>query len=342
MRVWFNHWFSTAYRLIEEIKNGCEQNNIPVEIIGSNRLDICVYKEVCDEFYIEPDINISKENYAKWCLNFCREHKIDVFMPRREREEISKYMDDFNKLNVKIVTDKNTELLELLEDKFETAKFFEKHNICKTPKIIIVNNVDEFKNAYAVLKEEFPNDRICIKYNKDEGATSFRVIDDIIDDISSLKTGVGLKISYNQAISMLGSVDNFDDLIVMPYLKGPEISIDSLMTKNGFIGLTRQKVGSRCTKVEFNQKFYDISKKFAEISKLTMPYNLQLRYHNNEWYLLEVNTRMAGGTFKSCMTGINIPYIALCELLDIPFTIPEIKEVKEIIVNEIETPIIVK
>ena len=84
------------------------------------------------------------------------------------------------------------------------------------------------------------------------------------------------------------------------------------------------------------------SKKFAEITKITMPYNMQLRYHKNKWYLLEVNTRMAGGTYKSCMTGINIPFIALCELLDIPCEFPNIKKVKKILVSDIETPIIIK
>ena len=342
MRIWFNHWFSTAYRVIEDIQKGCQENNIDIEIIGSNRLDVCVYKTICNEFYIEPDVDISAKDYVNWCLDFCKCHNIDVFIPRREREEISKYLSEFNKLNVKVMVDKNTELLNLLEDKFKTVEFFKKNDICKVPDIIIVNNVEEFKSAYKTLKNKYPQDRICIKYNKDEGATSFRVIDDKVDNITSLRTGTGLKISYNHAVEMLGSVSNFDDLIVMIYLDGPEVSIDSLMTKNGFIGLSRQKVGSRTTKIEYNKSFYEISKKFAEITKITMPYNMQLRYHKNKWYLLEVNTRMAGGTYKSCMTGINIPFIALCELLDIPCEFPNIKKIKKILVSDIETPIIIK
>ena len=44
MRIWFNHWFSTAYRLMEFIKQGCESNNISIELIGSNRREECVYR----------------------------------------------------------------------------------------------------------------------------------------------------------------------------------------------------------------------------------------------------------------------------------------------------------
>lgn len=341
MRIWFNHWFSTAFRLMELLKEGCSSNNIDIDIIGTNKIDLCVYKTYCDEFYIEP-IDISDKDYITWCVDFCKEHNINVFIPRRNREVISKYLSEFDNIGVKVMTDRNFELLELLEDKFATAKLFEENNICKVPKMFIVNNVKDFEKAYSKLKEIYPNDRLCIKYNKDEGATSFRVIDDVIDSIQSLKTGIGLKISYSQAISMLGSVESFDDLLVMPYLKGPEISIDSLMTKHGFVGLSRYKVGTRSTQVEYNPEFYEISKKFAEVSGLQMPYNVQLRHHNNEWYLLEVNTRMAGGTYKSCLTGVNFPYLALCELLDIPFEVPNVSEVQGMLVSEIETPVILK
>lgn len=339
MRIWFNHWFSTAFRLMELLKDGCNKNNISIDIIGTNKVDICVYKTYCDEFYSEP-VDISDTEYVDWCLDFCKEHKIDVFIPRRNREIISKYLVEFDNIGVKVMTDRNFELLELLEDKFATAKLFEEHNICKVPKLFIVNTVEEFEKAFTELATLYPNDRICIKYNKDEGATSFRVIDNVIDDIKSLRTGIGLKMSYSQVISMLSSVEKFDDLLVMPYLKGPEISVDSLMTKNGFVGLSRYKVGSRSTQVEYNPEFYEISKKFAEVTGLQMPYNVQLRHHNKEWYLLEVNTRMAGGTHKSCLTGVNIPYLALCELLDIPFEMPDVKNVKSMLISEIETPII--
>lgn len=341
MRIWFNHWFSTAYRLMELLKQGCESDNISIELIGSNRKEACVYRTICDEFYIEP-INISNENYVQWCIDFCKDHKIDVFIPRRERVDITKNLSKFEEIGTKVMVDDNFSLLSLLDDKFATAEFFKKNNICKVPTMYIVNTVGEFEVAYKRLKEIEPNNRVCIKYNYDEGATSFRVIDDVVDDIHSLRTGVGLKVSYSKILTILGSVSHFDDLIVMPYLEGPEISVDSLMTSKGFIGLSRCKVGTRGTLVEYNKDFYEISKKFAEQSGLKMPYNVQLRHHNNEWYLLEVNTRMAGGTHKSCMTGVNIPYIALCELMDINFKMPVIDKIEKLYVSEIETPIILE
>lgn len=334
-RVWFNHWFSTAYRLMELIKQ--EDNSI--DLIGSSRVKNAIYKTICEEFYEEP-IDISDEMYNNWCIDFCRKHSINVFVPRRGRTIICKNLKRYDEIGVKVLIDDNPHLLNMLDNKVKTAEFFKKHNICSVPEMYVVNTVSEFEIAYRKVKDKCPNDRVCIKYNNDEGAVSFRVIDNVVNSIKSLRSGIGLKLSYESVISMLSERDSFDDLIVMPYLNGLELSIDSLMTHKGFIGLTRCKVGTRGTEVYYDDELYKISKKFAEISGIKMPYNLQVRWHNDRMYLLEVNARMAGGTHKSCLTGINIPYIAYCELVGKDFDLPYIKTVKRLLVSEIETPII--
>ena len=335
MRIWFNHWFSTAYRLMELLKQG----DSSIEIIASSRTEHAVYQKMAEEFYVEPT-EISDADYVDWCIEFCKEHKIDVLFPRRCRVAISENLHRFDEIGVKVLVDRNVELMDLLEDKKKTADLFFKHQICKVPTMFIVNNVKQFKNAYDLLKQKYVDDRICIKYCRDEGATSFRVIDDVVDNISVLRIGNGAKITYEKVCEMLASVEQFDDLIVMPYLKGPEVSIDSLNTNKGFIGISRYKVGTRSTAVEYNETLYNISKKFAEVTGIKCPYNLQLRYHNDELYLLEVNTRMAGGSHKSFMTGINIPYIALCDLVGKDFDLPNVKDIKSLTISEIETPII--
>lgn len=337
MRVWFNHWFSTVYRFMELLKDADKD----IVIIGSSRSEYAVYQTICDEFYTEP-LNISENEYVDWCLDFCKKHLIDVFIPRRGRVELSVRLSEFNDIGVKVLMDDNPTLIHKLDDKFETAKIFKEHNICKVPQMYCVNTFKDFEKAYKKIKESNPEDRVCIKYSKDEGAVSFRVIDDVVDTIASLRLGEGLKLSYQRISNMLQEKDIFEDLIVMPFLKGPEISVDSLMTHKGFIGICRQKVGTRGTLVEYDEDIYNISKKFAEITGLKMPYNLQLRYHNDELYLLEVNTRMAGGTYKSCMTGINIPYIAYCELLGKNFELPNVSNIKSMLISQIETPIILK
>ena len=335
MRIYFNHWFSQAYNLINAIK----AEDPSVYIIGTNERDTAVYQFVCDEFYVEPHFD-NEDEYAMWCLNFCKEHNIDVFAPRRNRVAIAKHYNEYIGAGIKLMVDNNSELMALLEDKVKTAQLFEKHNICKVPELLVATNIDEFKKHYAYLKEKYPKERVCFKYVEDEGATSFRVIDDIADDIKVLKTGAGMKISYDKAVEILGSVDSFDPLILMIYLKGPEISVDSLMTNKGFIGCSRTKIGTRGTVIDPHSELVNISKHFAEVTGIKCPYNVQFRWHDGELYLLEVNTRMAGGTYKSCQAGLNFAYLALCDVLGKDFELPT--NTKKVIVSEIETPVLLK
>lgn len=334
MRIWFNHWFSTAYHYINQIKDAFEDTCV----IGTNKKPECVYFLVCDEHYLEPEEDTL---YVDWCLNFCKEHKIDIFMPRRQREEIAKRIGEFEAIGVKVMVETNCELVETLKDKIKTAQLFKELDInINIPEMLVATNVLEFKGNYVYLKKKYPHDRVCFKYAVDEGAVSFRVIDDSMEDISSLRKGIGHKMSYQKAVEMFSQAKTFDPIIMMIYLDGIEISIDSLMTSKGFIGCARYKLGTRGSVVDTTSPLIDISKEFAEKTGIKHPYNLQVRYHNNTPYLLEVNTRLAGGTYKDSFTGMNFAYFAICDLIGKDFKIPE--EKTKLIVSQIETPLLIR
>ena len=52
VKLWFNHWFSTARNIIELIR----ENNPNLYVIGTNENPYSVIKGVCDEWYQEPTL----------------------------------------------------------------------------------------------------------------------------------------------------------------------------------------------------------------------------------------------------------------------------------------------
>lgn len=332
MRIWFNHWFSTAYNLVKQLKEA----DSTITIICSSHKEFMPYKLLADEWYNEPQ---KDENYANWCLNFCKEHNIDVFIPRTGRVEITKSYKEFEKIGVKVMIDDNFSLMETLDDKVKTMELCKKHNICNIPEVCVVTNIKEFKEKYNYLKSKYHDNNICMKYVKDEGGVSFRVIREGFYDIDSLKNYQGSLITYDKAIEILKSVKSFKPLILMVYMTGVEVSIDSLMTSKGFIGCARYKESSKITKINIDSPLIEVSKKFAEITGIKRPYNMQFMYHNDTAYLLEVNTRMAGGTYKSGLAGINFPYLAYLDLVGLDFKLPV--NVKNITLTTMETPLLV-
>lgn len=100
VRVWFNHWFSTSYQLIQLMKQDSENE---IYVIGSNRVFSSVIQDACDEWYEEPPLD--GDEYIDYCIEFCKKHEVQVFVPRRKMVDISKNMVRFTQTGVKVMAD---------------------------------------------------------------------------------------------------------------------------------------------------------------------------------------------------------------------------------------------
>ncbi len=307
-KVWFNHWFSTVYGLIELIK---QDKNEQIYVIGSNRVENSVIQAVCDEWYSEPDID--GEEYINFCLDFCKEHKVDVFIPRRKMTEISQNIRRFNDIGVKVMVDEY-ETIAALNDKIKSYKLLSGCEGVNIPEYKLVSNVEEFRTAYAELRKT--NDIVCMKFVQDEGALSFRRISEKKRGFDSLRRYQGSEIFYDDLIQMLSEQESFPPIMVMSYLSGNEISIDCLDTEGGLIAVPRVKSSGRHEYVDFENENMPTAIEIMKKLKLRYPCNIQFRYKDGVPYFLEVNTRMSGGLQMSCLAaGVNIPNIALNKLL---------------------------
>ena len=333
VRVWFNHWFSTSYGLIELMK---KDESEEVYVIATNKQMDSVIQKVCDEWYRESNAN--GDEYIEYCLEFCKEHKIDVFVPRHNMVDISKNLHLFEKIGVKVMVDKYS-TIKLLNDKAASYEYLRDcEGIC-IPKYYMVNNASEFENAYADLRKEF--DQVCVKFVKDEGAMSYRRIVDSVDRFKRLRIYPGAEALYEDYLGTLREVDKFDDLMVMPYLPGNEVSVDCLKTEKGLIAIPRFKGTSRHEEVKYDDRIMQITKSIMNKIDLEYPCNVQFKYKDDTPYLLEINTRMSGGLQMTCLAAdINIPNIALNKLLG--RNIDWHYEEKNTVVSYIEIPKIIR
>ncbi|MDE6701583.1 MAG: ATP-grasp domain-containing protein [Acetatifactor sp.] len=332
IRVWFNHWFSTSYRLIELMK---ENEGEQVWVVGTNKQYNSVIRNVCDEWYDEPVTD--GDAYVEDCVRFCQEHKIDVFVPRRKMLEISRNMDRFHEIGVKVMAEDYSRF-KLLADKARTYELFQAQEGLAIPEYRIVNTAEEFEHAYLELKSKYS--QICAKFVFDEGGLSFRKISEETDPSHLLKMYVENSVPVNLYLEWLRATEPFDSLMVMPYLSGKEISVDCLSTPSGLIAIPRYKDAVRHEEIIYDDRILTMVNCIMETTGLEFPCNIQFKLEEEEPYLLEINTRMSGGLQMSCLaTGVNIPNIALNKLLgkDIPWSF----ERENRIVSYVELPQII-
>lgn len=331
VRIWLNHWFSTAYSIITLIK----ENESDFYIIGSNESLHAAYRQICDEWYVEPVLKDDK--YIEYCLTFCKEHKIDIFVPRRNMTTISRFRERFEEIGVKVMVD-DYDKVNLLNQKIESYELFRKLKIGYVPEYETVTCVADFISAYERLSAEY--EQVCFKFAHDEGGKSYRLIDNNRKGYTALFKKQNTRMTLDDVVAALSERETVAPIIVMPYLPEEEVSVDCLKTGSGVIMLPRIKDFSRVERIKYDKEILEICDDFYRKIGLEHPCNIQFKYREGTPYFLEVNTRMSGGIQMACLaSGINIPNIAVNNLLGIDKAWENSYEEKYI--SHVEIPLIV-
>lgn len=314
MRVWLNHWFSTAYYFVESLKKS------GFYVMASNKRESCVYKTNADEFYIEPD---SDDDYVEYCLSFCKEHDVEILVPRRGLSDIVRNKSSFEQLGIQVLCENDIDIVDVFDSKSKTARYFEYLNVISVPECMVVNNASEFIDAYSKLKENWSD--ICIKYDCDEGGQSFKRIKEFEPSMTRLTENYGLSYSLTHILECMKTVESFKPMVVMPYLNGVEVSVDCFGYGTNFIAVPRYKLSNRVTRFEYDKRLYNICRKLWLQTHLTVPFNVQFRYHDGELYILEVNLRLSGGSWKAQSIGVDFIGMGVKSIASVDFKFPEVR-----------------
>ena len=313
--VWMNHWFSTAVNIIDLLKKDFPD----IHLISTNEHEISVIKNVSDEWYQEPVLK--EDEYIEFCLDFCREHRVQAFLPRRGTVSISEHKDRFESSGVRVMADRY-EMVSILNNKDKAFKFFSEKKIGAVPDYFIVNKVGDFVRAYESLSKKYK--QVCFKFVRDEGGKSYRLIDNQRKGYAALFKKQTTRITMDEAIEAFSEREVFAPVMVMPFLPGDEVSVDCLNTKTGLIMLPRVKGYEKYETLRYDTEILELCERFQKEAALECPYNIQFKYLDGVPYFLEVNTRMSGGVQMGCFaSGINLPQIALRKLMgeDVDWTL---------------------
>lgn len=327
MNIYFNSCFTQTAEAIKYLK----ENKRDLKIFITNRNENTHLRGVSDYYELEPK-DLNEEEYLQFCLDFCRNNKIDIFFVRFNATELSKYKEEFDKINVKVTFVTDFDTYKLLDNKVETYKAIKNDNIVSIPPYGIATNYDEYIQLYDLIKKS--GFTVCVKPIDGVGGIGFKRIKEDITAYDELTYGSFTSMSKERADFMFKSKGEFEPLMVLGYLEGDEYSIDCL-AKDGVLidAIPRVKISSYSQLITPKEELIEIAKKFTKKFNLSNIYNIQVKYHKGEIYLIEINTRMSGGTFKSCMSGVNI-MSKIIDILDGEKVQSQIRNMKEIKITQ--------
>ncbi len=333
IRVWYNKSFSFVYNVIQLIK---QQDSQEFRLIVSHTQPHARALLVADEAYIEPSGLVGK-TYVDWCLDFCQQHQIAVFVVGKEAQAIAQYQHLFEQIAVRLLLVADAPTLALLEDKAQFAQQLPAH-IAQLPDTVTVTSYQQFEQAYQQLRASHAC--LSIKPAISIFGLGFRKIDEQGDCLQHILKGDEYIVGLQELRHAMQQQGPFGQLLLMEFLDGDEWSVDCVADKGQlWVGIQRRKFmaqkGVPSQYIDNNLEIAMMCQQLTAHLKLSGQFNIQFRAGQNGIRLLEINARPSGGMAMACLAGVNLPYFALKALINGYDSLPQPKPKTGIYVGEV-------
>jgi hypothetical protein len=212
MRIWFNKTFSTIGAVLRNLRQSVPAGEV-ILICTHTHATAAAFLSA-DQSYLEP-AELTGQAYLEWCVDFCRQHHINLFWPGKEAALISQHHVLFQAIGVHVLSVADYDTLTLLHDK---ADFYAdlSPDVAKTMDFIAVNNRDEFDSAVAKLSEK--HEKLCVKPAVSVFGLGFRILDTQRGSITHLLKGVEYQIPMQELRQGMNNTPQFNTLLVMEHL----------------------------------------------------------------------------------------------------------------------------
>jgi carbamoyl-phosphate synthase large subunit len=298
-----------------------ENGERKIYIIGVDLSDDQLIDPLIDKFYTVPPYSDSK--YIETLLSICRREKINVLFPHISMELpiVLSRIDDFKKSGVKVAISENKSL-EVANNKYRLYEFLRSNNL-DVPDYFLVNSVNSLKSN--VLKLGYPDKPVCLKVAESSGSRGVRIIKSNISQANLFLNSkpTTLYTTLENMIDIFNDLNPIPEIIAMPYLPGPEYTVDLLADHGSVIAIAgrRNTVSQTSIAMEsITEEKLDAYKLCRNIvSLLDLDGNIGFDFMLDEKdkpVLTDLNPRITATIILYKEAGINFPYLRVKQLME--------------------------
>ena len=241
--------------------------------------------------------------YLDWVRETIAKHNIDIFIPTRRRALIAAA-----ELPCKVHLPTDIETLKLLDDKYAFAEALA-GEIYHLPTYLAQNSRD-LEQLLAAWPTEGDQPGPCVKPRQGVNGLGFwRLMD--VPPLAYIQNSERRRIRPEQYLSAVRDQEQrgpIDDIVVMPYLPGPEISFDILADHGRMLKYAaRTKLGTGHQHIVSQHPLEKVVASLVAKFMLHGIVNAQFRLaEDGNWVLLEINARPAGGVVYADQMGCRL------------------------------------
>ncbi|MEO7692234.1 MAG: ATP-grasp domain-containing protein [Sphingomonas sp.] len=260
------------------------------------------HREGPNATWIEPEG--SEDDYLSWARGMISANRIDILIPTRKRSLLAGAG-----LECRVEVPASSDILTLLDDKFAFAARLEGE--AYHLKTRLVSSADALAAAIASFAGSNPNGPApCVKPRRGVNGQGFWQLlrDGPMSHLDDPDNRMILDRLYLAAVAAAEEAGTFQELVLMEYLPGPEVSLDILAHQGALLKLAaRTKLASDVQRIQTGHFLASAASDLVGRFGLHGVINAQFRQaDDSSWKLLEINARPAGGIVYSEQVGCGL------------------------------------
>ncbi|RKJ86240.1 carbamoyl-phosphate synthase large chain [Aeromonas veronii] len=303
--IWFMEGLSSQRDIVLAVMDMRKQFGHGFKVIASHRGNRPEIISVADVSLIEPKLDSERLEFIK---NVVTEFNVVAIHTGRNCHWFEEHRQDIEYLGVSLTTGAmSLDMISLADDKVRFAHFMEQHKLPVVPSVQI-NNVTELESQIGSKIAE--GELSCIKPVVGIYGIGFWILDPSVSPMAAFNNPDNRRVHPHTYVSAMRSESSNklpEPMVMMPYLVGPERSVDMLVEQGRVIvAVSRRKEGP-LQYIEQSGEAFELAKACAELMQADGLVNVQTR-NNSEGkpLLLEINMRPSGGICYSRSCGINL------------------------------------
>jgi carbamoyl-phosphate synthase large subunit len=284
---------------------------------------------MADRHYIGP--RATDDSFSTEIQKLCRQAKIDIMfsLVTGELIKLSEMKDELLRNGTRIPISSVAALSAAIHKGtlYETLR----QQGIAVPDFVVVDSPEKLKEAIHLLG--YPNTAVCFKPTVSDGSRGFHILDAAMDlgRLMFREKPNTAYVSETDLFQVIEGRTDLPELIVMEYLPFEEYSVDLLANEGqAVIAVPRLResiAGGVTTKsvIRMERDIIDYAVKVVEHLKLNGNIGIQIRRDKHgKPKIVEINPRIQGTIVHCTAAGINMPVLAVKQVLGHPIAEEEL------------------
>lgn len=314
--IWLMEGLSSQRDIISGIKDFFKTKKQPVTVIASHRHSRNEILALADIALIEP---VEDELRLPFIAATVAQFDVRAIHIGRNSEWFESHRAKIEALGVSLTTGATgLAMLALADDKVEFADKMSAGGLPVVPSLRIENAAQLRAEIASNERLTVAKKRLCVKPVTGIYGMGFWIFDSHANSMAAFTHPDSRKVHPDIYLHALELHESFAPLVLMPYLPGPEYSVDMLVERGQVIAAVARRKEGALQYLEQSGPAYDLARSCAARMEADGLVNVQTRNNDlGEPVLLEINMRPSGGIGYTRYSGVSLAGLFAMRKLDL-------------------------